>query len=119
MEYLNRDQILAAQDLPVEEVEVPEWGGKVRLRTLGALDRVAFEEAAKGIRQTEGIRADALVMGLFICRCAVDEAGARIFQDADAEALAAKSGPVVMRLFGRAGALNGLTARDVEELAKN
>ena len=36
---LNAGEILAAQDLKTRDVEVPEWGGVVRLRELSARDR--------------------------------------------------------------------------------
>ena len=32
LNLLSRDAILQAQDLPHEDVEVPEWGGMVRVR---------------------------------------------------------------------------------------
>ena len=28
---LNRDAILGAQDIPTEDIPVPEWGGSVRI----------------------------------------------------------------------------------------
>ena len=38
---LTRDQILATlnQPLPSEDVQVPEWGGTVRVKTLNLLER--------------------------------------------------------------------------------
>ncbi len=43
MNLLPRDLIDGADDLPVEDVEVPEWGGAVRLRTLTGSERDGFE----------------------------------------------------------------------------
>jgi hypothetical protein len=42
MEFLSVEQILAADDIPSEVVDVPEWGGKVKVKglTRGAFDRV-------------------------------------------------------------------------------
>ena len=43
-EFLTIDAILAADDLPVEVVEVPEWGGCVKVR---GLSRAAYDGIAK------------------------------------------------------------------------
>lgn len=43
MAYLNRQQILEANDLPTEDVPTPEWGGTVKVKTLNGLEREAFE----------------------------------------------------------------------------
>ena len=36
---LSKDQILGAVDFSFVEVEVPEWGGTVRIRGLSAAER--------------------------------------------------------------------------------
>ena len=43
MTLLSKTAILAAQDLQTEDVEVPEWGGAVRVRSLTGRERDAFE----------------------------------------------------------------------------
>jgi hypothetical protein len=43
-EFLTIDQILAANDLPSEVVEVPEWGGKVKVQ---GLSRASYDAIAK------------------------------------------------------------------------
>ena len=40
---LSKEAILAAQDVVTELVEVPEWGGSVRVRGLTGAERDAFE----------------------------------------------------------------------------
>jgi len=42
---LNKEQILRADDLKTEEVDVPEWGGSVRVRVLTGTERDAFESS--------------------------------------------------------------------------
>lgn len=44
MALLSVDQILAADDIPSEVVDVPEWGGQVKVR---GLSRGAFERITK------------------------------------------------------------------------
>lgn len=121
---LTRDDILHADDLPVEKVDVPEWGGHVYVRGLTGAERDAYESEIVRARDggdgdddvevnLENIRARLLV------RCLVDEAGERLFTEADVEALGAKSGSAVQRCWERARQLSGITRRDVDELEKN
>ena len=43
MTLLSKTAILAAQDLQTEDVEVPEWGGAVRVRSFTGRERDVFE----------------------------------------------------------------------------
>ena len=43
MTYLSRDAILQREDIKTEDVEVPEWGGTVRVRGMTGVQRDAFE----------------------------------------------------------------------------
>ena len=115
---LSKDQILAAEDIPTKDVEVPEWGGSVRMRGLTGSERDAYESSLfqqrgeKRILRTENARARLVAM------CIVDEDGERMFSDAEVKDLGRKSGKVLDRLFDEARKLSGLTAEDVEELAE-
>lgn len=112
---LSREQILAALDCPTSELDVPEWGGTIRLITLGANDRIKWEEAAfpKGIVDMEQYLA-----GL-VLRCAVDEAGLPLFTVDDLSALANKNPVVLRRVFDAAGALNGIGVDAAKAAEKN
>ncbi len=48
---LTWQEILEAQDLPVDEIEVPEWGGKVKIR---ALTQGEAGEIIKRVTEAEG-----------------------------------------------------------------
>lgn len=116
---LTREAILAVQDIRIESVDVPEWGGSVLVRALTAAEREIFEVAA-----TSGDAGKRVInWGQFQARlCAlaiVDEAGQRVFTDADINALAAKSGAAVTRVFALAQKLAGLGAEDIEEITRN
>lgn len=102
---LTKDAILAAQDLPAEDVDVPEWGGAVRVRGMTAAERDGFETTCfdgKGKLIVPNFRAQ------LVARCVVDEAGARIFGDAEIDVLGGKSGAAVDRLFDVALRLSGM-----------
>ena len=127
---LSRDAILAADDLPRETVEVPEWGGAVIVQGLTSRQRDLFEASIqkrrpggkkrhKDQQETE----DRIDLDNFraklVVRCVVDEQGSRIFGDQDIETLGAKSAQAVSRLFDVAQRLCGMSNEDVEELAGN
>lgn len=112
---LTRDQILAAADLPCEDVDVPEWGGTVRVRTFTGADRDAFEAAMgeKGKRRLVNIRARLASLTI------VDENGKLVFSEDDIEMLGTKSAGALDRVFAVASRLNGLTAADAKALEGN
>ena len=111
-----RSQILQAEDLPTESVEVPEWSATVYVRSMSARDRDLFESqmmdlAEKG-RRMENFRARLAVF------CCVDEDGKRIFRDGDIAALGEKSGRALDRVFEVASRLNKMTEEAIEEEKK-
>lgn len=119
MALLTREQILAAQDIRYDTVQVPEWGGEVRLRSMTGADRDEYEQwliANRGPDDRANIRnLRARLVSLSI----VDEAGQRLFSDADIEALGGRSSAALDRVAEAASRLNALAQRDVEALAKN
>ena len=115
---LTKDQIMAVtNDLPTEEVPVPEWGGSVFVRTMTGAERDSFEQTMldnkKSGTNLTNIRAR------LAARVVCDSAGARLFTDKDADALGGKSAKVLDRIFEVAQRLNGIGAKDVAELEKN
>lgn len=116
MPVLNKESILAVQDLQTKEVPVPAWGGSVRLRGLSAGERESLEQEIldkNGKVVTKNLRAKLIV------RCAVDEDGNRLFTDADIEELNKKSSAAIDLLFLESQKLNGMSDKDVEDLAGN
>lgn len=109
---LGREDILAARDLEVVEVEVPEWGGTVLVRGLTGAERDALEEEAARIG-LKNLRAR------WVVRCIVDENGERVFRDEDAELLGQKSAAALTRVFEAVVRLSALSEEDVEALEKN
>jgi len=114
---LNKEQILRADDLKTEEVDVPEWGGSVRVRVLTGTERDAFEssiyDSSKKKANLQNIRAKLCVATI------VDEEGNRLFNDTEVVSLGKKSASALDRVFTVSQKLNGLTKADIDELAKN
>ena len=114
---LTREEIVSASDLPFQDVDVPEWGGTVRVGTMTAGERDAYEN---DIYETDGanikikrkdFRAKMLV------RCLKTAEGGQLFDDV-AE-LSKKSSKPVQRLFEVAQELNGLGEAVQDEIEKN
>ena len=79
---LNKDSILKATDLKFRDVDVPEWGGTVRVREM---DARTFEEMERmDFTKQEKPRATILV------NCIVDENNECLFTHDDIDALAKK-----------------------------
>jgi hypothetical protein len=118
MGALTRETILAAQDLPAKSVAVPEWGGEVLVRSMTGAERDLYEQALMAARTANGKFNIANVRARLVAFCAVDEAGKRLFEDADIEALGAKSAAALDRVFAAAAALNGIGEKDVQALGE-
>jgi len=113
---LDRDTILAAQDLPMESLNVPEWGGTVHVRVMTGAERDAFEAsliAGGGKTNVANVRARLAVL------CICDESGQRLFGDDDVTPLGQKSAAALDRIFTVAQRINHIGAHDIEDLAGN
>lgn len=115
---LTRDAILAATALPTEDVDVPEWGGAVRVRGLNALERDRFEQetfAVAGNEKATWVGARARL----VSRTVVGEDGRLLFTKQDVEALGKLSATGLNRVWDVAMRLSGMSKADIEELTKN
>jgi hypothetical protein len=121
MALLTKDQITAVDDRQHEDVDVPEWGGTVRVLGMSGTDRNAWQESmvtlgANG-KPTKVNLADTLART--VGKCLVDEDFNRLFTDKEIRELGKKSGAVLDRLADIAKRLSGLTEDAVEEKAGN
>lgn len=116
---LSREQILEAQDLTIEEVQVPEWGGSVYVRSLSGKGRDKFDASRFKLvnNRVEMIHENtrAVLLALSLC----DQDGGLLFSEADVKALGEKSASALDRVFEVAQRLSGLRAKDMEEKLKN
>jgi len=118
MDLLNKDQILAAEDLPFKDVEVPEWGGTVRIRTMTGGERDAFEAS---IYETVGDKVQFNRQDFrakLLSKVIVDGNGIRLFSDKEIAQLSAKSAKAINRLFDVAQEINGISKAEQDALEK-
>lgn len=114
-----RDQILAADDVTVEEVKVPEWGMAVRVRGITAADRDRLEAATVEQRGKDTKLNLQNIRARLVAYSVVDEQGARVFSEEDIALLGQKSATAVNRVFEVASRLSGLGQQDLDQLTGN
>lgn len=117
MALLSKEAIFAADDRPTEDVEVPEWGGTVRIRTLSGRERDAYN--ASLVKKTKSGGRDLNLensAAKLVALCAIDENGNRLFPtEGDVIKLGNKSAAALTRIEAACQKLNGFTDEEVEE----
>jgi len=119
MPLLTREQILEAPDITTEVVEVPEWGGEVKVKAMTGSERDAFEAMlikGKGKDTTVNMQN---VRAKLVAHTVVNGDNKRMFTDQDITALGQKSAAALDRVFAVSQRLSRIKDEDVEELAKN
>jgi hypothetical protein len=114
MGYLNREDILKAEDVQTREVDVPEWGGTVLVRGLSGYDRDAYQASMMQM-QADGQAIPELgnMTAKMVARAVVDEAGVPLFNELDVGRLGQKSGAALARVYDAAMEMSGMTAKAV------
>lgn len=117
--YLSRKDILTADDIKTEEVEVPEWGGSLLVRALTGKEKDIFfgsfvdEEGNPALEMLDNATARVLAL------CIVDEDGKPIFTKHDVDALGEKSGQAAGRVWAVAQRISGLSPKSIKALTEN
>lgn len=116
MTLLDRFSILSASDLKTQDVDVPEWGGTVRIRSLTGTARNAFGLSLLG---PDGKPSAAGYNVKLVAVSVVGEDGQPLFTLDDVQALGEKSAAALARVAEAADKLNLLTADAVETAKGN
>lgn len=114
----SSDDILAAPDLTVKKVEVPEWNAVVRLRVLTAGEALKLQSILNAPQKSNSAMLHVVMM------CAVRKDGSPLFTETQINRLKEKSLKVLLRLQREALELNDLLpdkdkADKVQEEVKN
>ena len=112
---LTRDDILKAEDRAVEVVEVPEWGGSVRVATMSGAARDRFEASLLVNGKADVSNAHAKLVAASV----VDDDNQPLFSATDVEALGQKSAAALNRIVAVARRLNRLGEQELEDARGN
>ena len=116
---LNREDILQADDIQIELVPVPEWGGEVYAKGMTGSERDRFETSIIMVDGKSNQKLNLADMRAKLCALAIcDEDGKKLFTQADIKELGKKSAAALQRVFKVAQRLSGLTDDDVNELSE-
>lgn len=117
MKILTAEDILGANDIAIETVEVPEWGGAVRVK---GMDGAAGGVFQAGLMVGDGAsrRVDTNYEVHLCCACICDESGRLLFSREQVAALAAKSYAALHRVAEVAGRLSGLSTQAADDAKK-
>jgi hypothetical protein len=121
MPYLNREDILKAEDLQTRDVDVPEWGGTVRIRGLSGADRDAYQASMMQIGPNGQMGPDLGNMtAKMVARAVIDpDTGEPWFNELDVGTLGQRSGAALARVYDVAMELSGMTATAQAAAAAN
>lgn len=114
---MTRDEILAAKDLKVVEVPIPEWGdgtGSVFVRELTALEREELE-ASNIVDGKDAPNPMGRVVAMSLC----DKDGNRLFTLDDAPAFGAKGLGALKRIFEAAITVSKLSSDEAKKIEGN
>ena len=115
MKKLSKEDIFNADDLPTKDMDIPEWGGTLTVRTLTGTERDQFESAFVNQDKID-------IRGLktrLIQLTVLNGDGNPMFTKTDLLQLNGKSASVIDRIFQVSQRLSGLTKEDAEELVEN
>ena len=110
--------VLDLPDLQDELVDVPEWGFRLRVRSLTGTERDAFEISLlenRGKSREVNLRNMRAKLVAASVRKTDDS---RVFSDGQVEALGRKNAAALQRVFRVAQKLSGLAEDEVEELTR-
>lgn len=121
MALLTRAQIDTADDRTWKDLDVPEWGGKVRILALSGTERDAYEASMVRVGTTGKVAGVNLQerSARLLAKCIVGEDFERLYTDKEVQALGRKNGQVIKRLYEAAQKLSGLGKDSVEDAAGN
>ena len=119
-ELLSKDEILGMDDIPMEEVVVPEWKNrKVLICGLTAAGKNAYQASLLEIKgNSRKVRMENALAKLLV-RTIVNRQRQPIFTETDIERLGSKSAAALERLATVANRLSGMDEKENAELVKN
>lgn len=115
---VSRETVLACSDRRIEEVEIPDWGGKMSFQSLPAEKWADWMQLYWADVENNEVKSLEGMIQLIILS-AVAEDGSPIFQSEDIGELKKKSGGNIRKAFFAAWAANGASSEVQDEIEGN
>lgn len=117
---LSKEQILSSDDIKLEVINIPEWGGDLYIKVMSGEEKEGFETFfldedgnRKKEHDTSGLRATLAVWT--IC----NGKGELLFDKSDIPALAKKSSTALDVVWDKSAKLNKILESEIEKLVGN
>lgn len=112
-----REQILNADDIETELVEIPVWGVTVEVRSMDGRSRTRL---LRNAASSDGVVDMETLYPEMVIRCSFDpESGERIFVEDDADALLSKAAGPLEMLAMAAMRVSGMTSDAIDVAGKD
>lgn len=119
MTFLSKDAIFASEDRRYAIVDVSEWGGSVRIRSLTGRERDEFEAGSTEMKNGRAKPKYENFRARYCAQCIVDENDHQMFVTrSEIAMLGNKSVAALQKIFNKCQELNGMSDEDVEELTE-
>jgi len=110
---LSKDDIFKAKDFEIKEIEVPEWGGSIFIKSMSGYAR------AKLVADVQNkIDLDKLQLRVLI-NCICDSEGKLLFSEADLQKLGTKNPEVLSMLEKECCKISGIGTEAEGTIEKN
>lgn len=110
---LTKEHIIAFDDLPRIELDIPEWGGTVTVRALMASEAVDFAGRMDAVRKDDRKSLVSAYCSAII-NAAIDDDGNALFDAKDGKALERKNFKALERIVEATLKISGMGAADKE-----
>lgn len=113
---MNREELLASDDLATDTFDCPKWG-QVTIRELNGEQREELENLIQGYRSKAGVKKTVRAMAAVYSM--LDSSGNLLFKPTDVDLVAKKSGVALDTVFAHVLTLNALTKEEAAVISGN
>jgi hypothetical protein len=120
--YLSRAAIDTVEDRPTGEVEVPQWGGWVRIQAMSAKQRSMITGTMMAVDGVDvKVRADEIgsVQLRTVAACLIEEDGSPTYQEHEYDSIGEKNAGAIETIYTALQELSGLGKDAIEDAEKN
>lgn len=117
MGCLSRSEVLA-KVLPTKVLDVPEWGGAVKVRSMTGLERDRYELAMQ-LEKEKGLASAFSLRGFVATSCCLDEDGSQLFRPEDQDAVSGLNAGALDRILEAVLSLSRMSAQSLVDAEGN